>query len=34
MGTKELKLTALIVAPFYPTPCRLVTGYDSNFPLD
>lgn len=34
MGTKELKLTALIVALFYPTQCRLVFGYDSNFPLD
>lgn len=34
MGTKELKLTALIVALFYPTQCTLVIGYDGNFPLD
>lgn len=34
MGTMELKLTALIVALFYPTQCTPVNGYDSNFPLD
>lgn len=34
MGTKELKLTALIVALFYQTRCKIVIGYDSNFPFD
>lgn len=32
--SKELKLTALIVALFYPTRYRLVIGYDSNFAFD
>lgn len=34
MGTKELKLTALVVSLFYPTLCRLVIGYEVNFPLE